>query len=149
MQRRRIQRHPSWCRRGDAFQVSRTVLQVGLKSRKAWQDTMHDSASDLLPASRSVTHPFHSYYALKQDIFTSNSMMSTGHSLTIVGFERRTDGSNDLIVFDPMFQDSITLTKSIDRVFHHNSPDAALKLYRRGSKYLRKYHEFEILRWVT
>ena len=72
--------------------------------------------------------------------------MPQGHSLTIVGIEKRTDGSRELLVFDPMFQDSISLTKYIDRVFKHKSPDVALKLYRRGSKYLRKYSEFELLR---
>lgn len=70
-----------------------------------------------------------------------------GHSLTIVGLERRMDGSVDLLIFDPVFRDSPSITKYIGRSsFRHPSPDNALNLYRRGNRYLRKYHEFEVLR---
>lgn len=55
----------------------------------------------------------------------------------------------ELLVFDPMFRDPATITDHVGRKIRHRNPDHALKLYRRGSKYLRKYHEFEILRYVV
>jgi zinc finger-containing ubiquitin peptidase 1 len=70
-----------------------------------------------------------------------------GHSLTIVGFEKKRNGQKELIVFDPMFHDSDSIVKLVGvtepRV---SSPDAMLKLYRRGNKYLKRFHEFEILK---
>ena len=67
--------------------------------------------------------------------------------MTIVGMERRRDGSKTLIVFDPMFHDSSNVTKLVDQVFSHKEPEEALKAYRRGLKYLVKYNEFEILKY--
>ncbi|RYC63678.1 hypothetical protein CHU98_g2511 [Xylaria longipes] len=87
-----------------------------------------------------------------------------GHSLTIVGLERRASGSLKLLVFDPMFHDTDGVLRLVGRVGRHGdskddknkmrhaihrSPDAMLKLYRRGNNYLRKYHEFELLRLRT
>lgn len=71
-----------------------------------------------------------------------------GHSLTIFGLERRASGAAELLVFDPMFHDPATIADNVGRKIRHRNPDHALKLYRRGPKYLRKYHEFEILRYV-
>ncbi|KAK8017609.1 hypothetical protein PG993_013935 [Apiospora rasikravindrae] len=69
-----------------------------------------------------------------------------GHSLTIVGLEKRSNGSAELLVFDPMFRDPQSITKLIGRALSHKtSPDKSLSLYRRGNKYLKKYHEFELL----
>ncbi|KAI1736158.1 peptidase family C78-domain-containing protein [Xylaria scruposa] len=82
-----------------------------------------------------------------------------GHSLTIVGLERRASGSLKLLVFDPMFHDPDGVTRLLGRqgdtdknkIRHamHRSPDGMLRLYRRGNNYLKKYHEFEILRLKT
>ncbi|KAK5630713.1 hypothetical protein RRF57_006428 [Xylaria bambusicola] len=93
-----------------------------------------------------------------------------GHSLTIVGLERRASGSLKLLVFDPMFHDPEGVVrlagrtaaahhdggardtdrnhKIRNRIIHRN-PDGALRLYRRGNNYLRKYREFELLRQLT
>ncbi|KAI8164142.1 hypothetical protein K4K49_011905 [Colletotrichum sp. SAR 10_70] len=68
------------------------------------------------------------------------------HSLTIVGFERQKNGPSNLLVFDPMFRDAPALARLIGQTFKHRSADESLKPYRRGSKYLRRYREFEILR---
>jgi len=65
--------------------------------------------------------------------------------MTIIGFERLRSGAKNLIVFDPMFHDATNITKLIGRNFEYTFPDIALKSYRRGSKYLRRYREFEIL----
>jgi hypothetical protein len=71
-----------------------------------------------------------------------------GHSMTIVGFERLKTGEKNLIVFDPMFHDPSSVTRLVGRSFTHKFPDLLLKPYRRGSKYLKKYREFELLRFV-
>ncbi|KAI0123508.1 peptidase family C78-domain-containing protein [Xylariales sp. AK1849] len=72
-----------------------------------------------------------------------------GHSLTIVGFEKRTDGTKELLVFDPMFQDPPRAIRYVSREFRHSAPDGLLKYYRRGNKYLRKFHEFEVLELLS
>ncbi|KAK8041197.1 peptidase family C78-domain-containing protein [Apiospora phragmitis] len=70
-----------------------------------------------------------------------------GHSLTIVGLEKRSNESVELLVFDPMFRDPQSITKLVGRALSHKtSPDKSLSLYRRGNKYLKKYHEFELLK---
>lgn len=93
-----------------------------------------------------------------------------GHSLTIVGIERRTSGALELLVFDPMFRDPEAVMRLRRQrgisTFDDGSggggggntankeppvcrnPDAALKMYRRGNRHLKKYLEFEILRSV-
>ncbi|KAK9426557.1 putative Peptidase family C78-domain-containing protein [Seiridium unicorne] len=70
-----------------------------------------------------------------------------GHSLTIVGFEKKRNGSSELIVFDPMFHDPDSIKNLLDsRQVRATSSDALLKLYRRGNKYLKRFNEFEILK---
>ncbi|KAI0120036.1 peptidase family C78-domain-containing protein [Nemania sp. FL0031] len=75
-----------------------------------------------------------------------------GHSLTIVGLEQRLSGSPKLLVFDPMFHDPAGIIRIAEHDKHkaripiHRSPESALRLYRRGNNYLKKYHEFELLR---
>lgn len=68
--------------------------------------------------------------------------------MTIVGIERRTDGSRNLIVFDPMFHDASQITKQIGERFKAKEPADLLRAYRRGIKYLKKYNEFELLKYV-
>lgn len=69
--------------------------------------------------------------------------------MTIVGFERKRDGSKNLIVFDPMFHDASNIMRLVDAPpLVHKAPADLLKAYRRGVKYLKKYNEFEILRLV-
>jgi hypothetical protein len=71
-----------------------------------------------------------------------------GHSLTIVGFEKLKNGPKQLIVFDPSFHDSSYIVRLVGKTFTHPMPDLALKPYRRGSRYLKAYKEFELLRSV-
>jgi hypothetical protein len=66
--------------------------------------------------------------------------------MTIIGFERKKDGSANILVFDPMFHDSSEIIRLIGRNFSHKSPAVLLKAYQRTTRYLRKYNEFEILR---
>ena len=70
----------------------------------------------------------------------------TGHSMTIVGFERRNNGSCNLLVLDPMFKPSPGVSRFIGVQFRTAAPEKLLKAYRRGSSYLGKYSTFEILR---
>jgi len=66
--------------------------------------------------------------------------------MTIVGIERRQDGSKSLLVFDPMFHDASEVMKLVDQTFTHKAPEAVLKAYRRNLKYLSQYNEFELLK---
>jgi len=66
--------------------------------------------------------------------------------MTIIGFERKRDGSKNLIVFDPMFHDAQNITKLIGTSFKAKNPADHMRAYRRGTKYLRKYNEFELLK---
>jgi hypothetical protein len=69
--------------------------------------------------------------------------------MTIVGFEKKLDGSKNLICFDPMFHDALTVLKLVGNdKFKHKSPEDVLRAYRRGTKYLKKYNEFEVLKYV-
>ncbi|KAK4241239.1 peptidase family C78-domain-containing protein [Achaetomium macrosporum] len=72
-----------------------------------------------------------------------------GHSMTIIGFEKLKNGAKQLLVFDPSFHDSSSILRLVGKTFVHPMPDLALKLYRRGNRYLRAYREFELLRLRT
>lgn len=72
-----------------------------------------------------------------------------GHSMTIVGFERRNNGSCNLLVLDPMFKPSPGVSRFIGVQFRTAAPEKLLKAYRRGSSYLRKYSTFEILKLAS
>ena len=67
--------------------------------------------------------------------------------MTIVGYEKQTDGSRNIIVFDPMFHDATNVMKLIGKSFTQKAPGDLLKAYRRGAKYLKKYDEFELLKY--
>lgn len=74
--------------------------------------------------------------------------------MTIVGFQKSTDGGRELLVFDPMFHDSpqmlrLVVSEEIEGSVNVRKAQELLKAYRRGPKYLRKYAEFEILRFVV
>ena len=71
-----------------------------------------------------------------------------GHSMTIVGFERKKSGSSNLLVFDPMFNPSPAISRLLHKTFRQRSSAELLKAYRRGQNYLRKYNAFETLQYV-
>ncbi|KAJ2900191.1 peptidase family C78 [Zalerion maritima] len=75
-----------------------------------------------------------------------------GHSMTIIGLEKQRVGQHaftNLLVFDPMFSDSSSLTKLAGLEFRHKEPDKALNAYRRRLQYLQRYREFEVLKLVS
>ncbi|KXG52361.1 Peptidase C78, ubiquitin fold modifier-specific peptidase 1/ 2 [Penicillium griseofulvum] len=69
-----------------------------------------------------------------------------GHSMTIVGFEIRENGSANLLVFDPMFKTSPAMERLIRAFVEPSDPTRLLKAYRRGTPYLQKYKIFELLK---
>lgn len=72
--------------------------------------------------------------------------------MTIVGIEKRKDGSRSLLVFDPAYNPSKKMLKMLDRASAINSidpPRSLIKPYRRGENYLKRYHAFETLRLVV
>ncbi|KAJ4358908.1 hypothetical protein N0V95_002614 [Ascochyta clinopodiicola] len=69
-----------------------------------------------------------------------------GHSLTIVGFERRSDDYCNLVVLDPVYATSPAMHKLIGRKNIKSSRPEVLHAYRRGPAHLRKFAAFEILR---
>lgn len=73
----------------------------------------------------------------------------TGHSLTIVGLEKRKSGAMNLLVFDPMFRPSPGVLRLVDTRFRVAGPDKLLKAYRRGDTYLEKHRCFELLKYLT
>ena len=72
------------------------------------------------------------------------------HSMTIVGFEIRTNGSANLLVFDPAFSPTPDMRKAtrstVDgTTFHISHPRALLRRYRRGKWQLQRHRDFETL----
>ncbi|KAL6708231.1 hypothetical protein ACN47E_003415 [Coniothyrium glycines] len=72
-------------------------------------------------------------------------LQQPGHSLTIVGFERRRDNSCNLVVFDPMYSTSPAMHKLLGRKNIKNARPEVLYAYRRGIGQLKKHAAFEIL----
>ncbi|KAL5399514.1 hypothetical protein PMIN06_012395 [Paraphaeosphaeria minitans] len=68
-----------------------------------------------------------------------------GHSITIIGFERRHDGTGNLVVFDPMYSTSPAMHTLIGRKALRSQKPSVLDNYRRGVRQLRKFGAFEIL----
>jgi hypothetical protein len=70
-----------------------------------------------------------------------------GHSLTIVGLERHTNGRTYLIVLDPVFSTTKAMRQFLDvgvrRVVRPNLD--VLELYRRGASRLHYYEAFEMV----
>ncbi|KAA8572890.1 hypothetical protein EYC84_003453 [Monilinia fructicola] len=70
--------------------------------------------------------------------------------MTIIGYEKQIDGTENLLVFDPMFHDANKVIKLVDSApVRHRHPGDLLKAYRRGNKYLKRYNEFELLNTAT
>jgi hypothetical protein len=72
-------------------------------------------------------------------------LQQPGHSITIIGFERRRDGACNLVVFDPMYSTSPAMHKLLGRKNIQTARPEVLHAYRRGSRQLRKHAAFEIL----
>jgi hypothetical protein len=69
------------------------------------------------------------------------------HSLTIVGFERRIDGSRNVVVLDPLYTTNRAMLRLIE-VGPRNVKRGKMEfmeIYRRGSRVLRRHSDYEIL----
>lgn len=72
-----------------------------------------------------------------------------GHSMTIVGIEIQSNGSANLVVFDPMYNVAKQLRDlAINNklAFSTPTPEKLLKAHRRDEKYLGRYKAFEYLK---
>ncbi len=72
--------------------------------------------------------------------------------MTIIGIEKRKDGSRRLLVFDPAYSPSKKVLKFLDLTSTPKGivPSMSwIKPYRRGKRYLKRYHAFETLRLVA
>jgi len=72
-------------------------------------------------------------------------LQQPGHSLTIIGFERRRDGACNLLVYDPMYNTSPAMHKLIGRKNIRTARPEVLYSYRRVAKQLKKHAAFEVL----
>lgn len=73
-----------------------------------------------------------------------------GHSMTVVGLERKHDGSRNLLVFDPSFATSEAMRRLVDgrgRERGRTTVDVEvlLKAYRRSDVSLSRWDEFEVV----
>lgn len=92
-------------------------------------------------AQASVSDGSNVYKTLLPPIY----LQQPGHSLTIVGFERRRDGSCNLMVFDPMYSTSPAMHKLVGRKSIKTARPEVLHAYRRGARQLKKHASFEVL----
>ncbi|KAF1851065.1 DUF1671-domain-containing protein [Cucurbitaria berberidis CBS 394.84] len=72
-------------------------------------------------------------------------LQQPGHSLTIVGFERRRDGYCNLMIFDPVYSTSPAMQKLVGRKNIQTARPEVLHAYRRGTRQLKKHAAFEVL----
>ncbi|KAF1953161.1 DUF1671-domain-containing protein [Byssothecium circinans] len=73
-------------------------------------------------------------------------LQKPGHSLTIIGFERRRDGTANLVIFDPSYSTSPAMHRLLGRKNIKTYRPEVIWAYRRTAKDLRKHATFEILR---
>ncbi|KAL5041126.1 peptidase family C78-domain-containing protein [Aspergillus fruticulosus] len=71
-----------------------------------------------------------------------------GHSMTIVGFEIREQGSANILVFDPSFKTPSVIKHALGANIKTSEPARILKGYRKGVNYLQKYGTFELLKYA-
>ncbi|KAF2715293.1 DUF1671-domain-containing protein [Pleomassaria siparia CBS 279.74] len=72
-------------------------------------------------------------------------LQQPGHSITIIGFERRKDGSSILMIFDPTHKTSPAMHRLIGRKNIKTSRPEVLWPYRRAAKQLQRHAAFEVL----
>jgi hypothetical protein len=73
----------------------------------------------------------------------------SGHSMTIVGFERRKDGGRNLIVFDPSFATTGGMQRLVDGRVAHVAVERLMAAYRKDEDKLAYWKEYEILMLVS
>lgn len=68
-----------------------------------------------------------------------------GHSMVIVGLERKTDGSRNLLVFDSSFETAAPMKRLADGRRAYAKVEDLLKPYRRTDSQLSHFKEFELV----
>ncbi len=68
-----------------------------------------------------------------------------GHSMTIVGLERKRDGSRNLLVFDPSYATAAPMGRLLAGRKAYSKPEQVLRAYRRSDAALSRWDEFEII----
>lgn len=71
-----------------------------------------------------------------------------GHSVTIVGLEKRRDRGRNLLVFDPMYKTATALINLIGRTDIGSPHPMAIDSCRRGTDKLQRHKAFELLKYV-
>lgn len=107
-------------------------------------ESYFSSASSTLPPPPASVPPPKITYTLKPPLYFQHS----GHSMTIIGCSRHTDGTATLLVFDPFFTPATPMKRHAgfrSLAGRRLDPPTLLKAYRRGMDYLRKYKEFELI----
>jgi hypothetical protein len=68
-----------------------------------------------------------------------------GHSMTIVGMERRSNGERVLLVFDPSFAVAETLRQLRNGKFAKSKIDSLMAAFRQDEAKLARFKEYEIM----
>ncbi|EGE04142.1 DUF1671 domain-containing protein [Trichophyton equinum CBS 127.97] len=123
---------------------------LGIPCRpKVCTETQDDKAFELLYSIVAEYFLGHKISGSRKQIVQTDLppiyLQHEGHSMTIIGFEVRQDGSVNLLVFDPMFRTSPATSKLIGTQFYTTKPEYYLKAFRRTSRYLRQFDTFELL----
>ena len=112
-------------------------------------DTRHRlsySQRDLLTFDAPTVGPAGSAHVVAQTDASPIFLQRPGHSLTIVGIERRKDGSRRLLCFDPAWQPpSMMQQLRLPTTLSSLSRRCILQMYRKKERYLKRYHAFETL----
>jgi hypothetical protein len=117
-----------------------------------------DSPDWAIEAHEQLLYAVESYFAQAGDKSDGTNVHKTllppiylqqpGHSITIIGFERRKDGSCNLMTFDPMYHTSPAMRGLIGRKNIRTHRPEILQAYRRVAKQLRRHAAFEVLMCV-
>lgn len=114
-----------------------------------------DSPDGQIEAHEQLLYAMESYFAqaaVKDDgsgviktLLPPVYLQQPGHSITVVGFERRRDGTCNLVVFDPMYHTSPVMHSLIGRKNIKTPRPEVLQAYRRNARQLGKHASFEAL----
>ena len=114
-----------------------------------------DSPDGQIEAHEQLLYAVESYFsqaAIKSDdsniyrtLLPPIYLQQPGHSITIIGFERRKDGSCNLMTLDPMYHTSPAMQSLLGRKNIRTPRPEVMQSYRRVAKQLRKHAAFEVL----
>lgn len=129
--------HNVWACYDTKDQMAYKVLMDKLENYfAAGNDTAPDLPAPPAPSSR-----------INKTLLPPVYLQQPGHSLTVVGLERHTNGRRYLVVLDPTFSTTRAMRQFLDvgvrRVVRPNLD--VIEFYRRGGSRLHSYDCFEIV----